>query len=139
MTAKEYFERIKSIKIGIAKLEQRIREETDDLTAIGGFDYSRPVVQSSPRNAMEEKVLRLHTSIEKLVDLKNEWIKEYEAAERQLRKLSKAEYGQVIRLRYLTKIRRPKWGWVAEEMEISEVYARKIHQKALEEFEKKFL
>lgn len=139
MTAKEYFERIKGIKIEIGKLDQRIREETDDLAAIGGFDYTRPVVQSSPRNAMEEKVIRLRTSIEKLIDLKNEWLKEYEAAERQLRKLSKAEYGQVIRLRYLTKIRRPKWGWVAEEMEISEVYARKIHQKALEEFEQKFL
>lgn len=139
MTAKEYFERIKGIKHEIAKLDQRIKEEMDDLTAIGGFDYSKDRVQATPKNTLEEKVIRLHSSIEKLIDLKQEWLKEYETAERQLRTLSKAEYGQVIQLRYLTKTRRPKWGWIAEEMEISEVYARKIHQKALEEFEQKYL
>lgn len=140
MTAKEYFEEIKSKQQAIDLLSRRIREAEADLTAIGGFDYSKPVVQSSPKNAMEEKVVALEDMLADLVQAKKEYQEDYFKMERMLTQLSQASFGQVIRLRFFGKRDRiALWGWVAEEMGYSEDWTKHLFRGAMAEFEKRFL
>ena len=140
MTAKEYFEEIKSKQQAIDLLSRRIREAEADLTAIGGFDYSKPVVQSSPKNAMEEKVVALEDMLADLVRTKKEYQEDYFKMERMLTQLSQASFGQVIRLRFFgRKDHIALWGWVADEMGYSEDWVKHLFKDAMTEFEKRFL
>lgn len=140
MTAKEYFEEIKSKQQAIDLLSRQIREAEDDLTAIGGFDYTKPVVQSSPKNVMEEKVIELEDLLAELVAQKKQYQREYFKMERRLMQLSNAKFGQVIRLRFFGKKNRiALWGWVAEEMGYSEIRVKELYRDAMREFEERFL
>lgn len=140
MTAKDYFEEMKAKMQAIDFLVRRIREAEDDLTAIGGFDYTKPVVQSSPKNVMEEKVIELEDLLAELVAQKKQYQREYFKMERRLMQLSNAKFGQVIRLRFFGKKNRiALWGWVAEEMGYSEIRVKELYRDAMKEFEERFL
>lgn len=140
MTAKEYFENIKCKAQAIDVLEEKLKELELDMTAIGGFDYSKPVVQTSPTNAMEEKILRATDAFNELLQLKKEYIEDYKEMEIRLSKLSKASCAQAIRLRYFGKKRKEtRWGWVAEEMGYSEDRAKHLFREGMDEFEELFL
>lgn len=138
MTGKEYFIKIRNARDAQNSLSRQVEELRAMAEAIGGFDYAKPNVQSSPTNATEERIVRL-------VDT----LKEYEAAvikfssmvleaEARLSELSRSEYVEVIRLRYLDK-KHHTWGWISEEMGYTEQRIREIHGEALDEFERRYL
>lgn len=140
MTAKEYFEEIKAKRQAIEFLTRRIQEAEADLTAVGGFDYAKPVVQHSPKNPMEEKVIELADMLEELVQNKKQYQRECFEMERRLTQLSQASFGQVIRLRFFGKKDRiALWGWVAVEMGYSEDWVKHLFKDAMAEFEERFL
>ena len=140
MTAKEYFEEIKAKMQALDFLTRRIKEAEDALTAIGGFDYSKDRVQTTPKNTMEDKIIQLEDMLSDLVDQKHEYQKAYFEMERRLTQLSQASFAQVIRLRFFGKRDRiALWGWVAEEMGYSEDWTKHLFRDAMAEFEKRFL
>ena len=138
MTGKEYFIKIRNARDTQNSLARQVEELRAMAEAIGGFDYAKPNVQSSPTNATEERIVRL-------VDT----LKEYEAAvikfssmvleaEARLSELSRSEYVEVIRFRYMDK-KHHTWGWISEEMGYTEQRIREIHGEALDEFERRYL
>lgn len=140
MTAKEYFENIKCKAQAIDTMEIRLKELEWDMTAVGGFDYDKPRVQTSPKNTTEEKIIKATDAFNELLQLKKEYLEDYKEMEIRLSQLSKAACAQAIRLRYFGKKRKEtRWGWVAEEMGYSEDHAKHLFREGMEEFEQRFL
>ena len=140
MTAKAYFNRIKALMDNCDSLKHQVEELNADLTAIGGFDYSKPIVQTSPRNTTEDKILKLYDLISQYTDAIESCQAEIMAAESKLVCLSRPEYAKVIRLRFFGKKGKiALWGWVAEELGYSEGRTKHIFSEAMNEFEKLFL
>ena len=137
MTGEQYFEHIASIIESRKNLARTIENLRDEATAIGGFDYSRDRVQTTPKNTMEEKVVRLADTIDKYEKTARKYADKVLEAEIRISELSKPEYGKVIRLRYLCG--RHTWGWIADEMGYSEDGAKRICKKSLKEFEERWL
>ena len=138
MTAKEYFNLIAGYRDSIEHLKKHIETLREGATAIGGFDYAKPIVQSTPKNVTEDKIIDIADAALKCADMMALWSKRILEADELINQLSRYEYGKIIRLRYLDD-RRHSWGWIAEEMGYTEQRVKDIHTEALREFEAKFL
>ena len=136
MTGKEYFLHIKSLLDERDSLIRLVNELAADATAIGGFDYAKPVVQSSPKNVTEEKIIEIADTMAKLNCEIERSSAEVLEAEKRLTHLSRPEYAQVIRFRY---IHRKRKGWIADEMHTSERNVERLLSKGLKQFESMFL
>lgn len=138
MTGREYFFMIADYRDAVVNMKKLLDELRDDATAIGGFDYAKPIVQSTPKNITEEKIIKIADISYEFADKIAEWSRQILEAEKRLVLLSRPDYARILRMRYLDT-RRHSWGWIAEEMGYDEDYVKKLHGKALEEFEGKFL
>ena len=139
LTPKEYLMQIRKLKLLI---EQRKKEldllAEKSLSALSGIDYSRipvkgsrsggaPFEQTAIKAAdLGEKVAAL---IRKYTDLQHKIIGEIQA-------LDRPEYMQVLYKRYVENKRLEE---IAREMNYDDVYIRRLHGRALQEFARKFL
>ena len=137
MTAKEYFMHIAQVAQSRRYLARTIEELRTESSAIGGFDYAKPVVQTSPHNTLEDKAIRLVEAIDEYEKVSVQYAKEILEAEERVAQLSRPIYSRVIRLRYFNGMH--SWGWVADELGYSEIQAKRLLYSACAEFEDKFL
>lgn len=137
MTAKEYFMHIAQVAQSRRYLARSIEELRAESSAIGGFDYAKPVVQTSPHNTLEDKAIRLVEAIDEYEKVSVQYAKEILEAEERVAQLSRPIYSRVIRLRYFNGMH--SCGWVADELGYSEIQAKRLLYSACAEFEDKFL
>ena len=138
MTGREYFERIRIMIDEKNALRREVDELTAMATAIGGFDYSKPDIQSTPGNVTEERIIKLADATALYADAISRLTDMIIEADHRLCGLSRSEYARVIRLRHLDAVRH-RWGWIADEMGYAEQTAKNLSRDALTEFEKKYL
>lgn len=139
MRGKEYFESIRLKKNSIAYLEQRMEELREMSTSLGKFGYDEPQVQTShDKNHYEKMIVELVDLAKQYEELRQECAKEMAVADIRLMQMSKLEYAEVIRKRFMDN-RRHSWGWIAEEMGFSEDRVKHICGEALTEFERRWL
>lgn len=139
MTGKEYFISIRN-KIDIVKhMARRIDEMRAMSTAIGGFDYSKPDVQTFPeKNITEDRVIELADLILKMEEMRAIREAAIREAYERIETLSRNEYTRVLLLRYLGEIKH-SYGWIADEMGYTEDWVKHLHAEALSEFEERYL
>ena len=138
MTAKEYFNTIAVYRDSIERLMKHLDYLREGATAIGGFDYSKPQVQSAPKNVTEDKIIKIADAALKVSDLMARYSGMILEAEERLAQLSRYEYSKIISYRFLDT-KRHSMGWIAEQLGYDEVYTRRLYGEALDEFEEKFL
>ena len=135
MKAKEYLRQLQKLDIII---NQKL-QELDELKKMGGIkciDYTMEKVQSSQKHcATFENVLikiidmenEINTDIDKLVNKRHCIIN-------QINELQNVQYIEILYKRYVEYKDLKK---IAKEMEYTYDYIRKIHVKALQNFEKR--
>lgn len=135
MTGSEYFNEIRAVIDTKARLAQHIQDLKADATAIGGFDYAKPIVQTSPSNTMENKVMRLVDVVAEYEEVTVRCYERIREAEERLMTL-RPEYAQAIRYRYID---RKRLGWIADELGYTERQIKRFIRDGLREFEEKWL
>jgi DNA-directed RNA polymerase sigma subunit (sigma70/sigma32) len=138
MTGKEYFIKIRNARDTQNSLARQVEELRAMTEAIGGFDYAKPNVQSSPTNATEERIVKLVDTLKEYEEAVIRCSQMILEAEQRISELSRTEYAQIVRLRYMDK-KHHTWGWISEELGYSEIRIKEIHAEALDEFERRFL
>lgn len=137
MTPKEYLSQVERLN---TQIQQRIQER-DDIRrrlGLGGVDYSRPTVQSSPKPEASftravERMAELEGQIDELVD---RFVAERDTIIGQIQELDNALYVKVLYKRYVECKRLEV---ISVEMNYSYIYVRETHGRALVAFGKKFL
>lgn len=138
MTGKQYFIRVANAIKSLEALQKRVSELKECATTIGSFDYSKEKVQTSPQNYQEEKVVKILDSIREYDSQISVYADLILEAEKRLSSLSKKQYSEVIRMKYLEN-ERLSWDEIGDRMKYTGIGARDIHKKALTEFEERFL
>ena len=138
MTGKEYFIGIRNARDAQNSLARQVEELRAMAEAVGGFDYDKPNVQSTPGNVQEDKVIKLVDTLREYEEAVVKFSSMVLEAENRIAELSRSEYGTVIRMRYLDK-KHHTWGWISEELGYSEQRIKEVHAEAMDEFERRFL
>lgn len=138
MTGKEYFENIKKTIDKRRSLNRHLSDLRANLTAVGGFDYSKDRVQSSPKNTQEEKIIKLLDAQAQYYEMIADCSQMIMEAEERLSELSAPEYAEVIRMYYLEN-KHYTYEIIGEKMRYSTSWVKQLMSKGLEEFEIKWL
>ena len=139
MTTKEYLTQVKKLKILIEQRQKELDQLTEQkLNSVSGIDYSKIPVKGARRvgASFEQAAVQsldlaeeIAGLIKKYTDLKHRIIGE-------IQQLDKPEYMQVLYKRYVENKRLEE---IAREMNYDDVYIRRLHGRALQEFARKFL
>lgn len=130
MTAKNYFQKIRSERLEIEQLQETVEELCYSLLP-SGIRYDSVKVQTSPDDAMlnvyakvDELERKIKHHLQKLVERMN-------VAYDYIGRLEKSEHRQVLTLYYLNATR-PTWPVVANKMSYSEQRIYQLHNEAME-------
>lgn len=136
MKAKEYLQQLPVLDMKINLKLKELEALKVKLIGVGGVDYSNDRVQTSPQNAANfTEILHniecleneINTDIDKLVNKRHCIIN-------QINELQNVQYIEILYKRYVEYKDLKK---IAKEMEYTYDYIRKIHVKALQNFEKR--
>jgi len=134
--AKEYLQQLPVLDMKINLKLKELEALKVKLIGVGGVDYSNDRVQTSPQNAANfTEILHniecleneINTDIDKLVNKRHCIIN-------QINELQNVQYIEILYKRYVEYKDLKK---IAKEMEYTYDYIRKIHVKALQNFEKR--
>ena len=135
-TAKEYLQEIQRYKYAIEnKLKQRERL-LESISYIEGVSYDHDRVQTSPRDALSENVIRildLDKEIEETVHAYNEQMNK---RINQINSLDRPEFVAILFKRY---VEMKKFEMIAIELDYDYWYTCQLHGYALQAFSEKFL
>lgn len=130
---------VRKLKILIEQRQKELDQLTEQkLNSVSGIDYSKIPVKGARRvgASFEQAVVQsldlaeeIAGLIKKYTDLKHQIIGEIQS-------LDKPEYMQVLYKRYVENKRLEE---IAREMNYDDVYIRRLHGRALQEFARKFL
>lgn len=127
----KYLEEVRDLAVKHRATDAYIRSLYEDAAGVGGVDYSRELVSSSPDRD------RLPNSVALLVDMKEQAeadAREYFRRKAEARRLldeMDGTYGRLLMLRYCTVL---PWVRVAEVLNYDENYCRQMRNDALCEF-----
>jgi hypothetical protein len=138
MTAKEYFNKIRNAICGRRSLHKHLSDLEANLTAVGGFDYSKDRVQTSPRNTQEEKICEYIDTQNKYLKMMNLYANDILEAEERLNRLSKSEYAEILRYLHMNG-QRLSYYEISKRMEYSEDRIKHLVSEAYTEFEERWL
>ncbi len=135
LSAKQYLEQLEVID---TKINQKM-EELNDLmiqaTSTGAIDYSKDRVQTSPKNAQENKICKyvdlndeINREIDEFVDIKHQVTKQIQAL----------NVNHYIKVLFKVYVQFKTVKVAADEMGMSYQYVRDLHKKALKAFEKMY-
>ena len=136
MKAKEYLQQLPVLDMKINLKLKELEALKVKLIGVGGVDYYNDRVQTSPQNAANfTEILHniecleneINTDIDKLVNKRHCIIN-------QINELQNVQYIEILYKRYVEYKDLKK---IAKEMEYTYDYIRKIHVKALQNFEKR--
>lgn len=140
MTAKEYLLQLRRLKLKTSNKVEQCKTLRDHLTFLQAIDYAKDKIQTSAKDPLSEtmaKLLDLEEEARSDIDKYNEL---YNEAINRINSLSKYEYMEILRLRYLeTDKDKRKFEHIACEINYSYVRTCHLHGEALQEFERKFL
>lgn len=126
-----YLEEVRDLAVRHRATAEYIRSLEEDAAGVGGIDYSRVVVSTSPTRD------RLPNSVALLVEMKEraeadaqEYFRRKDEARALLDEMD-GTYGRLLMLRYCTVL---PWVRVADVLNYSEDYCRQMRNDALCEF-----
>lgn len=120
----------------IRRCEEQIEEIRTRATSVGVIRYDKISVQTSPRNAMESFVIQLEKAEKKQLEVLSEYYSTYANIQSQIATISPEIYRQILTLRYLDGMKLER---IADRLNYSDVYVRKLHGRALQAFAKQYL
>ena len=135
MTAKRYLSQALFLRSMIRRCEEQIEEIRTRATSVGGIRYDKISVQTSPHNAMESFVIQLEKAEKKQLEVLSEYYSTYANIQSQIATISPEIYRQILSLRYLDGMKLER---IADRLNYSDVYVRKLHGRALQAFEKQY-
>lgn len=126
-----YLEEVRDLAVRHRATAEYIRSLEEDAAGVGGIDYSKVMVSTSPTRD------RLPNSVALLVEMKEraeadaqEYFRRKDEARRLLDEMD-GTYGRLLMLRYCTVL---PWVRVADVLNYSEDYCRQMRNDALCEF-----
>lgn len=136
LTAKEYLGQLEVIDTKIQQMLEELDDLMTDSTSTGGIDYSKERVQTSgSKDSLGDTVVRyvslndtINAEIDEFADIKHKVIKEIQS-------LNVKNYIEVL---FKVYVQYKSIKVASDEMKMSYQYARNIHKKALEAFEKRY-
>lgn len=136
MSTKEYLKQLQKMDVMIKQRQQEKDELRAMLGSIGGFDYSKDRVQTSPSgDAQYVKMIERITDIDKEIEsLIVEYIGKKHEIINQIQKLNNNRHIEILYKRYIELKRIED---IACEMNYTYSYAISLHGHALKEFEEK--
>lgn len=138
MTTKDYFYQVQNAIRSRKNLQKLLPDLDEQMSAIGSFEYDKEKVQTTPQNARELKVCEYIDIKTKYIEQINRCARLIIEAEERLNGMSKPEYAEILRLQYMSETR-AVYSEIAQIMDYSEDYVRRINTEASREFEEKYL
>ena len=138
MTAKEYFNNVRNAIYGRKNLKRNLSDLEAKLPTIGSFDYGKDRVQTSPRNVHEERICDYVDSQTKYMQLMQEYTELILEAEERLKKMSRADYSEILRCLYMGEYRMT-YAEIGDHMGLVEGHVRNLASEAYTEFEEAWL
>lgn len=137
MTAKEYLNQLRKLML---KTNNKIRQCEDlrsKITFLQGIDYSKDKVQTSAKDQLSETMAVLLDLEDETLGYIEKYSVMYNEAINMINSLSRKEYIEIIKMRYLENdTRKRKFEHIACEINYSYVRTCHMHGEALQEFEK---
>lgn len=137
MKAKEYLQRLKRLDTVINQKIKELEELRTMSTSVGGIDYSKERVQTSPSgDALYTKI------IYRMIDLDEEINREIDnyvdEKHRIINQIQGLENEKYIKLLYLRYVEFKKFEEIAIEMNFTYQYTIELHGYALKDFEETY-
>lgn len=130
MTAKNYFQKIRSERLEIEQLQETVEELCYSLLP-SGIRYDSVKVQTSPDDAMSNVYAKVDELERKIKHHLQKLVERMNVAYDYISRLEKSEHRQVLTLYYLNA-NRPTWPVVADKMSYSEQRIYQLHNEAME-------
>ena len=137
MTAKEYLNQIKSLKLSISYKRDEITQMYDEILSVSGIDYSKDRVDTSTQagaafertaNLIADREKELHELVERMELTRIRIEKQIEAMEDET-------YKMILRRRYVQE-----WQLydIAKDLNYSYDWIRHVHADALKAFDERY-
>lgn len=142
MTAKEYLSKIQTYRQTMQMYADRIETLYHDAAGIKAIVYDKDRVQVSPENRFEEIMAKIDAEARKWAAARLKYEKEVQKRVEQIAGMERAEYAEILRLRYI------ELGQDGRMMSLEEISCRMhlsfyrvahLHGEALEAFRRKYL
>lgn len=142
MTAKEYLSKIQTYRQTMQVYADRIETLYHDAAGIKAIVYDKDRVQVSPENRFEEIMAKIDTEARKWAAARLKYEKEVQKRVEQIAGMERAEYAEILRLRYI------EIGSDGRMMSLEEISCRMhrsypnikhLHGWALNAFQRKYL
>ena len=134
MTAKNYLSQIRALELTARILERKMEDLREQAAGLKAVAYDKDKVQSTPKNAFEETMVRLAETEAMYKKAIADHHQAVQTRTQQIGELEKPEHVKVLMLRYVDGLR---YDDIAERMEYSTDWVKHLHQAALEEFERR--
>lgn len=126
-----YLQEIRDLAVKHRATEAYIRSLYEDAEGVGGIDYSRDIVSTSPSADMIPNSVALLVEMRRDAEADAEGYFERKREARRLLDEMDGTYGRLLMLRYVTVL---PWARVADVLNYSEDYCRAMRNDALCEF-----
>ena len=137
MTAKQYLSQALFLRSAIKRTELQIEEIRTRASSAGGIRYDKLNVQTSPANdTMVNFVIQLERAEKTSLQLMGEYYSTYATIQTQINSVQPDIYRQILSMRYLDGYKLER---IADRLNYSDVYVRKLHGRALQTFSRMFL
>lgn len=137
MTAKEYLNQLRRLKLKQRRVDEEIQTLDAALSSAGAIRYDKLNVQTTPENRMEAGIVRLSELRQKLIELKIEYYDLYVVISHQINGLDAIGlYKDILVMRYFEQ--KPFWK-IADELHYDQKYITNCHGKALQIFYNQYL
>ena len=142
MTAKEYLSKIQTYRQIMQTYADRIEALYHDAAGVKAIVYDKDRVQVSPENRFEEIMAKIDAEARKWAAARLKYEKEVQKRVEQITGMERAEYAEILRLRYI------EIGQDGRMMSLEEISCRMhlsfyrvahLHGEALEAFRRKYL
>ena len=139
----QYENRIRRNNSIIRSRRRMISEAMESAASVQAIDYSKSRVQTSPKDAMLEKVAnfidkgnKVYAEIQELIEENQRLIAECQLIVRQIQDIGREEYADILMGRYVDRL---SFQAIAHNMRYSYSRVTHMHGEALQVFEEKYI
>lgn len=137
MTAKQYLSQIRRLRHLIKREQDQIADIRSMAESVGAIRYDKDPIQSSPANdAMPNYIIQLTEAETRAKQRIEEYLELVMTIRTQLDQITPGLYSDILYMRYIEGKNLYR---IAEELNYDYNYIRKIHGRALQAFDRKFL
>lgn len=137
MTAKQYLSQVRRLRHHVKREQDHVMELRQMAESVGAIRYDKDIIQSSPTNDQLPNYLIQLTEAEERAEKRiQEYLEIMLIIREQIDKILPGIYSDVLYMRY---IEGKNLNRIADELSYNYDYIRRVHGRALQAFEKKFL